>query len=131
MRESQIDLAIAGAGSNNIAVVAMNQGNAAASSAMSGAYLTHMYFENVGTAFKLEGPQFVRSNAGIIYGSGVGTVFDLSHGARVYRQGVESSTSFTTYLILDGITYTSAADVADVGGDLMSLVSGSAFDSFP
>jgi len=131
VRESQIDLAIIGAGSNNLGIVAMNQGNASASSGMGGAYLTHMYFENVGTAFKIEGPQFVRSNASIPVGSGVGTLFDLTHGARVYRQGTCTEDGWTTYLSLDGITYARCTDVAGVGGDVMALTSGTAFDSYP
>ena len=131
VRESQIDLAIIGAGSNNLGIVAMNQGNASASSGMGGAYLTHMYFENVGTAFKIEGPQFVRSNASIPVGSGVGTLFDLTHGARVYRQGTCTEDGWTTYLSLDGITYARCTDVAGVGGDVVALTSGTAFDSFP
>jgi hypothetical protein len=131
VRESSIDLAIEGAGSNNIGVVAFNQGNSSASSAVSGAYLTHMYFGNVGTAVKLEGPQFVRSNASITYGSSVGTVFDLSHGARVYRQGVCESSGYTTYLSLDGVTYSTCSDLSGVGGDVVALTSGTAFDSYP
>lgn len=131
MRESQIDLAISGAGASNIGVVAMNQGNASASSAGSGAYLTHMYFESVGTAFKLEGPQFLRLNASIQYGTGVLTVFDIAHGARIYRQGINEAVGYTTYLTLDGLTYANGTDVDALGGDVMSLTSGTAFDSFP
>lgn len=125
---SQLNAQILCAGQSNVGVK-----NVSGTSGMGGeAYLTHMAFQDCGTAIQVQGPQSIRSNASIIYAGTVGTVFDISHGGRVWRQGVCEPSGYSTYLVLDGVTYATCADVADggPGGDIMSPI-GSVFDSFP
>lgn len=133
VQNSQLNLDVDCAGSNNIGFVAIENSSSAATTA---AYFSHLGVNNCGTGMKIDGPGSARIGAAITIAGTVGTLFDLSHGARVRRQGVCTETGFTTYLNMDGQLWAGCAEVADAGagtqgGDIMDLVHGTAWDSFP
>lgn len=126
---SQLNAQILCGGQNTIGVK-----NVTGTPGMGGeAYLTHIAFQDCGTAIQVQGPQSLRVNASLIYAGTIGTVFDVSHGGRVWRQGVCETSGYTNYLTIDGVTYATCGDLADAGtgGDIMSPNLGSVFDSFP
>lgn len=133
VQNSQLTVDVDCAGSNNIGMVAIDSSSNAHSTS---AYFNHIGFNNCGTGMKIDGPGAVRIGAAISIAGTIGTLFDISHGARVRRQGTCTETGFTTYLNMDGQLWAGCAEVADAGagtqgGDIMDLVHGTAWDSFP
>lgn len=129
LKNTQLNFDVDCAGANNIAIKSVDSSSSGGDTAV---FLSHLgILGGCGTGVKISGPAAIRIGAGMTLSGTPALLFDVSHGGRVWRQGVGETSGYTNYLSLDGNVYANTTDVEGLGGDVFGLASGSSFDSFP